>query len=228
MERHDDATLWLQTYSGLAFFPLAPHPDQVAIEDIAHALSLQCRFGGHTQVFYSVAQHSVLVSRSVPPADALWGLLHDAAEAYLVDLPRPLKHHSVLGYEYRKIEARVMRAISERFGLPADEPSSVKIAERRLLATERRDLLGPMRFQPGIWGDGDGSIPYDETICPMLDWQAELEFMLRFGELMGLRESERLRPTAAPAAIAGSSGAGGDGDSPPQAGGRALPPEDAA
>lgn len=231
----DDNDLWLQTYTGLAFFPLAPHEDQVSIEDIAHALSLQCRFAGHTRDFYSVAQHSVLVSRYVPPKDALWGLLHDAAEAYLVDLPRPLKHHSLLGFEYRQIEERVERVICQHFRLPPEKPSSIGWVERRLLRTEQRDLLLPMRYGQPAWRPaGSEETPYSEPIVPLVSWQAELEFTLRFGELMGLREAQSLRPTIAAPRNEASAAAGRDGDgvtSPPLAGGRAFPtepPEDAA
>ena len=85
MKRKGD---WMQTHSGIQFWPLDPRPEDILIEDIAHALSNQCRFAGHCCFHYSVAQHSVLVSENVPAQDAMWGLLHDAGEAYLVDLPR--------------------------------------------------------------------------------------------------------------------------------------------
>src|ERR1019366_9954250 len=80
----------IRTYSGVRFKPLDPDP-AVGISDIAHALANQCRFGGHSSAFYSVAQHSVRVSEICAAEDALWGLLHDASEAYLVDVPAPLK-----------------------------------------------------------------------------------------------------------------------------------------
>lgn len=139
---------WLQTFTGRAFYPLSPDPADVSIDDIAHSLSMQCRFTGHVRAFYSVAEHSVRVSRVVPPRDALWGLLHDASEAYLVDLCRPLKRHTELGAHYREIEAKVMAAICLRFGLGPVEPESVKQADRTLLVTEKRDLLGP---EPRPW-----------------------------------------------------------------------------
>ncbi|MFN9113590.1 MAG: phosphohydrolase, partial [Bacteroidota bacterium] len=72
-------TQWIQTFSGIAFWPLDPKPEHVRIADIAHALSMKCRYNGHTRKFYSVAEHSVLVSRHVPEEDALWALLHDAS-----------------------------------------------------------------------------------------------------------------------------------------------------
>ena len=106
---------WIQTYTGKQFWPIDPRACEITIEDIAHALSLQCRFSGHCREFYSVAQHSCLVSSYCIDEDAGWGLLHDAAEAYLVDLPRPIKRFSSLGVEYRKAEERVMAAVNEAF-----------------------------------------------------------------------------------------------------------------
>lgn len=83
---------WIQTFSGRQFFPLEPRVEDVCIEDIAHGLSNLCRYAGHCECFYSVAQHCLLVSRVVPREHALRGLLHDASEAYLIDVPRPIKH----------------------------------------------------------------------------------------------------------------------------------------
>jgi len=82
---------FLPTCSGRRVHLLNPSPDEIAIEDIAHALSHACRFAGHVPSYYSVAQHSVLVSELLDERTALWGLLHDASEAYLHDLTRPLK-----------------------------------------------------------------------------------------------------------------------------------------
>jgi hypothetical protein len=114
-------------------------PQDVRLEDIAHALSLQCRFNGHCREFYSVAQHSVLVSLATPPGDAVWGLLHDATEAYCGDLVRPLKR---LLPEFDAIEGQVLEIVAQRFGLVLPMPASVKAADDVLLATEARDLLG--------------------------------------------------------------------------------------
>jgi hypothetical protein len=83
---------WLATYSGAEFSLIDPQPDQVRIGDIAHSLSQLCRFVGATRSFYSVAQHCVLVSDHCPPEYAFAGLMHDAAEAYCLDMPRPLKY----------------------------------------------------------------------------------------------------------------------------------------
>ena len=95
----DEPGPYIQTVSGRRVNPLDPSPDDIDVHDIAVALSNQCRFGGHTRRYYSVAQHACIVSdqmleRGADAQDALWGLLHDASEAYLVDLPHPLKHRS--------------------------------------------------------------------------------------------------------------------------------------
>lgn len=95
-ERVDDAGQWhrgswMQTYTGRRLFPMDPSPADVDIIDIAHALSMQCRYNGHVRRFMSVAEHCVLISENVPAQDALWGLLHDATEAYVGDMIRPLR-----------------------------------------------------------------------------------------------------------------------------------------
>jgi hypothetical protein len=182
-ERRGD---WIQTFTGVQFWPLDPRADEIRIEDIAHALAQQCRFGGHCRSFYSVAEHSVRVSRVVPPQDALWGLLHDGSEAYCVDVPRPLKRHLS---EYGVIENRLMLAICERFRLPVTMPASVKRADQVLLNTEKRDLTGPA---PAPWTVAQGmpTEPLQERIEPWSPFEAKARFLARFYEL----EAERSWP----------------------------------
>jgi 5'-deoxynucleotidase YfbR-like HD superfamily hydrolase len=178
------STSTIQTYSGAIFDPIFPDPTEIRIMDIAHALANQCRFSGHTRWHYSVAQHSVSVSHMVPEKDALWGLMHDAAEAYLVDLPRPLKRQPGLGTEYKLIEARLERAIAARFGLYLPIPDSVKEADSRMLVTEQRDLM------PGWTGCKDGYPdvkPYDFAIPQKMPDKAERDFLERFRELYSRR-----------------------------------------
>lgn len=136
---------WIQTFTGKAFYPLDPVVADIDIEDIAHALAHQCRYGGHCRQFYSVAEHSVLLSQSVAPEHALWALLHDASEAYLVDVPRPVKAEL---REYREIEDRLLAAIAARFGLVSAIPPAVHEADRRILTDEAAQL---MRAPPMAW-----------------------------------------------------------------------------
>lgn len=136
----------IQVANGNTIDPLNPDPADIHIEDIAHALSNQCRFSGHVKKFYSVAEHSIKVSHAVPKEDALWGLLHDASEAYLVDVPSPIKN-DLFGKQYREVEDMLMSVICEKYGLDPEMPASVKAADNSLLRTEVRDLLHPMKTQ---------------------------------------------------------------------------------
>lgn len=150
------------------------------IQDIAHALSHLCRFTGHTREFYSVAQHSVYVSRIVPPQHALAGLLHDAAEAYLGDVSSPLK---ALLPDYKKLERCFEAQIFEHFGLPAELPPEVKQADQTMLATEMRDLMPvTARDMAGLAELGIKAHP-DLTVYPVFPDVAKATFLRRFEEL---------------------------------------------
>lgn len=163
---------WILTASGVEFWPLDPRANDIVVWDIAHSLSNMCRFTGHCRQFYSVAQHSLLVASIVAPEDRKWALLHDASEAYLTDLPRPLKRYSVMGEEYRRIEAKLMAVICERFELPAECPESVKRADNILLATEKRDLM-PISSKP--WENLPN--PLRSIIRPMSPYVVRKKFM---------------------------------------------------
>lgn len=168
---------WIQTHSGRRFNPTCPNPDAIVIQDIAHALSMQCRFSGHCKYFYSVAQHSVLVSYICDSQDALWGLLHDASEAYLVDVPRPIKRSGQM-QAYIDFEQKMQEAICRRFGLPMAEPPSVKKADTALLYTEARDLMSPFHSD---WEQKVDPLPF--LIEPWNHDRAKDMFMKRFFEL---------------------------------------------
>jgi uncharacterized protein len=131
---------WMQTWRGTAYWPLDPRAHEIHIEDIAHSLSNLCRYNGHCDRFYSVAEHSVYVSHVVPPEYALYGLLHDATEAYCADVPRPLKHMLA---DYGPIEHRNWLAVCERFELDPEMPQCVKDADNAVLLAEKIALMGP-------------------------------------------------------------------------------------
>ena len=127
----------IHTYTGKMVAPLDMKPEDVDIRDIAHATSNMCRFAGHSSSFYSVAQHCRYVSELVAPEFALKGLLHDASEAYLVDIPSPVKYDSRFSF-YLEAERAVMQAIYTRFGLGefvGDEPE-IKAADHKALGRE--------------------------------------------------------------------------------------------
>lgn len=137
---------WIETHSGIAFDILEPTVEMVSIEDIAHSLSQMNRFTGHCRFPYPVAQHSRLVSYLVPDEYALWGLLHDASEAYIGDMNRPLKHFSLAGNEYRKVEDRVMEVVCRKFRLDFAEPEAVKIADTQMLFAEKSQVMGGLKW----------------------------------------------------------------------------------
>jgi uncharacterized protein len=174
----------IQTFSGRRVNPFAPDPEQIVIEDIAQALANQCRFGGHCRSFYSVAQHSCLLTDLLAAAggdetDQLWALLHDAAEAYLVDLPHPLKHWSEVGARFREVETPLQAVILARFGLPPEPPAHLKEADRALLAAEKAALL------PAVWDwpELEGVEPAVIEIDPWLPERAVHELRARFKAL---------------------------------------------
>jgi hypothetical protein len=171
---------WIQTFSGKKFSPLAPRAADIDIVDIAHSLSMQCRFNGHCRTFYSVAEHAVRVSR-VPRSreHQFWGLLHDAAEAYVGDLPRPVKAQVP---RFSEVEDRLLEVIVLHFGLAWPMPEEVRLADDTLLMTECRDLMCPV---PEPWRIEAPPLP--ETIEPVGAEHAEQMFLLRFQELRDAR-----------------------------------------
>jgi len=181
---------WLQTVSGKQFIPLAPTVEMICIEDIAHGLSNLCRYSGQCREFYSVSQHSVMASHVITTLDGflrlstderkmmqLVALLHDAPEAYIVDVPTMIKQHLPV---YKEIESNVMRTIAQKFNIDFALFSHplVHEADMTMLATEKRDLMGP---EPAPWIDMPK--PYGGHIFPMEPKKAKQTFLDRFTEL---------------------------------------------
>lgn len=174
---------FITTWSGQHFYFCSSDTDIIYIDDIAQALSNLCRFTGHLDDFYSVAQHSVLASYLVPPQFALEALLHDASEAYCNDIAAPLK---ALLPDYRNVEAWVDGLIRRKFGLPAEMSPEVKRADLIMLATERRDLFID---DDSEWAILRGVYPSNDlTVNPLQPRQARAAFMKRWQQLRGGHE----------------------------------------
>lgn len=178
---------WVQTHQGHQLYPFNIGTDAIDIIDIAHSLSMQCRFNGHVWRFFSVAQHSINASYCVPPEFALEALLHDAAEYVVGDLPSPIKHHLP---EFSELEHRIEYAIRVKFALSTDISAlaSVKRADHWLVHEEASRLL--LSDLSEHWTlakpnpDVEPPALYWETLEPAV---ARELFLLRYAELVALR-----------------------------------------
>lgn len=141
---------WVETYSRLKLYPFDPAPEQICLKDIAQGLSRLPRFTGQLGQFYSIAEHSIRVcaeiSDSRPANVKLWALLHDAPEAYLGDIPSPVKTFIPA---YIEAEDLIMRAICDKYGLPRECPPEVNEADKIMLSRERATLKMADRPWPG-------------------------------------------------------------------------------
>lgn len=163
----------LLTASGRVLDLLNPQPNQISLHDIALGLSRESRFNGQTSRFYCVAQHSYLAAELVPEPFKLEALLHDATEAYIKDIPRPLK---TLLNDYQEVERRLDLAIREHFGLPlAPLSPAVVEADLILLATERRDLMP--NSEHISWPCLEGVKPLNMAIEAWTEREAFFNFM---------------------------------------------------
>lgn len=165
---------WITTYSGNKLHYEEPSPDEINIEDIAHALSLKCRFSGHCFKFYSVAEHSVRVAELLPDELKLSGLLHDAAEAYIPDIPRPIK----VSYGLKAVEDVIKEVINAKFGLV--ESPLIREADNILIATEARDLM------PNTTDWAKLPEPLEEKIIPLSQDSAKIAFMHHYHMYAGV------------------------------------------
>jgi uncharacterized protein len=173
---------WIQTASGLKFPLLDVDPAAILIQDIAHALSILCRFNAQCLRPYSVAEHSVHVSYEIAPHLALVGLMHDAAEAYLGDMPGPLK--ACLPH-YHSIEGRLIAAIGGKFGFDYPEKGTpeareLKRADIQLLVDEKAVLMAP---EPEPWPPAAPPVKNSGRIQCWQPLVAKETFLRRYREL---------------------------------------------
>lgn len=163
--------------SGNYFNYQHPEHSQWTLDDIAHGLAMTCRFGGQARRYYSVAEHSVYVSRLVPAELAWDALMHDAAEAFICDMPKPLKE---LLPDYKAVEKRVESAIAGRYGLRDPMPAEIKIADIQMLRAEQLQVMG--NNDDWVW-TFDVPEP-DVTIACLLPDEAKALFLARADELL--------------------------------------------
>lgn len=176
---------WSRTYTGKKFHPANPALDEICIEDIAHHLSMICRFTGALRVHFSVAQHSLLVSALLPAEHKLWGLLHDSSEGYISDVTRPAKCDLP---DYKKMEERIMKVVAERFDLPWPMPCEVKQADMVALVSEATHHH-PWGTQD--WGDmGVDPLSDHPFLHPLPQPAAKYAFLREFARL----DRERMGP----------------------------------
>ena len=173
--------LWIHTNSGKQFYAFDPSPDMVDINDIANGLSKLCRYAGQCDEFYSVAQHSVIISKFVSPEHALAGLLHDAAEAYLTDIPRPIKHmfNEHAGNLFSNTESAIFAAVAERFEISSEIPEEVHQADYNIVCDEASVLFA----EAPEWTKWYH--PLGVHIKPVGWRAARTMFLQRFEELVG-------------------------------------------
>lgn len=163
-------TVYISTYLGNRFYPRERLIERIDIEDIAHGLAFQCRFNGQTSAFYSVAQHSLIVADLVCESQRKAALLHDASEAYLGDMVKPLK---VLLSDFAAIEEEVTHLIAKQFIVNFDH-AEIKRADLIALATEKRDFM-PHSTEP--WSYLRDVQPLVNTIVPMSPLEAKEAFL---------------------------------------------------
>jgi len=171
---------WMQTFLGNKFTFDIPRSQDIEIEDIAHSLAMQCRFNGHVKEFYSVGDHCLRVASRVSTPNKLWGLMHEAAETYMSDIITPFKYHWRWRHFLKSMEERILKVVAEKYGLPWPVPGEVKEVDRRIWATEQRDLRNKPRFE---WSTDVE--PYPECIVPTENWRiVKFAFIEYFDRLL--------------------------------------------
>lgn len=176
--------IMMTTFTGRRVDPYHMTASDIYVEDIAHALSLLCRFGGHSRVFYSVAQHSVRVARSLPKEMMLEGLLHDATEAYIQDMVRPVKHRMP---QYKALEKLLWRSIAFKYDFnPEGHPFEVGQIDNCALKSELRQFVNGCADELSLpfWNAYDELPPVDSAWSP---GEAEGMFMMTYADALAER-----------------------------------------
>lgn len=176
---------WMGTVTGKRFRPFDPNPDDIDIRDIARGLAMTCRYGGQVKQFYSVAEHCVHVSLHVPVTLALYGLLHDSAEAYIGDMIRPIKHQPQMS-EFRRAEHLIEASVDKKFGLAwtPEYAESVKVVDDRILVDEILALSN----MPSAYLTSEALRDIKPLGIKIQGWSpahAEFRFLDRFKQLTG-------------------------------------------
>lgn len=174
---------WIQTFTGKMFPLYSPGVWDIDIEDIANALSMICRFGGHTSSFYSVAEHCINVANEVDPKYAFDALMHDAAEAYIGDMVTPLKR----GDEHiQQVELRIEAAIARRYQIALydnDRDYEVKRADWAMCIYEAQHLL-PRPDLLQYWTPNTNLAPNSKpTLWCWKPQEAKKQFLRKFNAL---------------------------------------------
>lgn len=189
LEVRKDRGSWMQTYTGKAFYAMDARVEDIDIADIAHSLSLQCRYNGHVDRFYSVAEHCVHLADLFPdnPNTALWALLHDGAESYIGDMVRPLKKHMPT---FMQIDDHITSLIAKRFDLEGTViPPEVHHVDSQILHNEREALMARVQ-PPQPWDVPGGPIPGVEIVGYSPE-DVEKLYLATFARLIAQREDVR-------------------------------------
>ncbi len=170
---------WMQTFTGKAFYPADPRVEDIDIIDIAHALSMECRYGGHCSHFYSVAEHCVLLCDICPdPFQRGLFLMHDAEEAYLKDIPRPLKASL---RDYKPMSRLISQMIRIKFGVrPLLDTDLLHEYDYRICLDEAKVLLGK---PPMPWANSEWVEPLGVGLSYWTPQIAKIQFLKRFNVL---------------------------------------------
>lgn len=176
----DGSVGWIETYSQKFFFYLEKNPENISIDDIAQGLSNLCRFAGQVKEFYSVAQHSCIICDYAPEHLKLIGLLHDGAEAYISDIPRPVKG---IIPQIKELEVTIQMQIAEKFGLSFPYSGQIDVLDAQLMLAEAQQLFN---HRVSWWIEGLDPLNILIGKC----WEpkkAKNEFMSRFINLTKIK-----------------------------------------